>query len=248
MKPRNEELMNLNLDRLFNQYSSDGDGLTLEEFQRLSTIFGRYSDGVIAEGGIKALFNKVNRNGKIQVPEFRTTVNDWNSQYIRESEDLEVLTGTVYPSVRPNKQYEVKVPAGGTIYRKIKFTNPDDIDKALDVTTDNSRLIELRTTCLSLRARTGVDYIRLKLIGPLVLNTYDVRIYLTHQNRKDVEECLLFVITVIAPDRFTDQISADDGPVRVQARESEPPAYYSRTPEDKRAQIANSWISRTKAT
>mmetsp|Transcript_15777 Transcript_15777/g.28818 ORF Transcript_15777/g.28818 Transcript_15777/m.28818 type:complete len:253 (-) Transcript_15777:2999-3757(-) len=242
VKPRSDELMNLNLDRLFSNYSADGDGLSYEEFQRFSSTFARYSDGPIAEGGIRALFNKVSRTGKVRVPEFRNIVNEWNSQYIRESEDVEVLTGTAFPSVRPNKQYEVKVPAGGTIYRRIKFNNPDDFDKSLELISDNTRLLELRTPELTLRARTGSDYIRLKLNGPLVLNTYDVRLYLTHKGRKEVEECLLFVLHVVSPELFSDKVSADE-PEQVQARGSTP-SYYARTPEEKRAQVANAWIAK----
>jgi hypothetical protein len=243
VKPRYDELTNLNLDRLFSNYSSDGDGLTFDEFQAFSSSFSRYSEGQAAEGGTLALFNKVSRSGKVRVSDFRAVLNDWTSQSIRETEDVEVLTGTTFPSVRPNKQYEVQVPAGGCIYRKIKFNNPDDIDKSLAVTTDNTRLIEVRSPSLSLRARTGYDYIRLKFLGPPVLNTYDVRIYLTHKARKDLEECLLFILIVVPPDRFKEVVSAEEVE---SVRSVTTPPYYSRTAEDKRTTVANSWLAKGK--
>ena len=93
-------------------------------------------------------------------------------------------------------EYQISVKSNQILKKKIKYNNPDDYDKIINIYT-NEPYITIKENSFSLEYKSS-KYIRLKFQMPKSLGTYIAYIYIENKlpSKSEIEEVLKFIIDV----------------------------------------------------
>ena len=95
------------------------------------------------------------------------------------------------------KEYEVEIESNQKIHKKVKYNNPNDYDKIIQITSTEP-IIYVKTDKLVLDYKSS-KYIRLIINSPQTLGTYTCFIVIENTTLKEenkIEEILKFKIKV----------------------------------------------------
>lgn len=149
---------------------------------------------VQTEPELRRLFHNLQTNGTLTLEDFLPPYQSWLKKNL-EITDTDVLKPSplsAFYSHPTNKSYEVRVGVNDVRYIKISYSNPDNYLKTLSVQSENSDLITVRKGDLLLEPRTGLDHMRLKVIGRPRPCRNVTRLAISRNDTGEVVEILLF--------------------------------------------------------
>ena len=81
------------------------------------------------------------------------------------------------------------------IKKKIRYMNPDDVDKVFEIESTDDDIVNVRNKELNIESKAS-EFIRLLFNAPETLGSYKVCVIVKNKANKEVEEVLRFHIQV----------------------------------------------------
>jgi len=203
-----EKLRNVGLNKLWGQFTSEKN-MNYKEFFQFTTQLARNLELAIGEETIEEVFGVLQKDNQVAFGEFSMTFDSWCKRKIEESLGTEVLQPTLKVS-RVSKEYEVYSTPNNTLYKKFLYSNPDTYEKQLLLTSSNPSVLVLRKNTLCIKPQNK-DYIHLKIETPESQGQIEATLTITHQYSDEVEEALLFKVSV-EPERVETPVIRHSSP------------------------------------
>ena len=137
-----EKLQGVSIDKLWRKHT-ETDQMNPNEFRNFLITISNMLGTRINQAEISAIFNSLQKSGKVFYLTFDSQFDTWYSKQVQEHYGSEVLKPTV-PLTPITKTYQLTVPSQRTIYKKLEFKNPHDYVKDLKIDSSNEKVLVIR--------------------------------------------------------------------------------------------------------